>query len=167
MSPTEPEVRVTDRRLPGGGHLFEVPLPDGSIASVVLRSGGDDRELHLLEPGEDEPRARLYLPRPFAETIGALLSGMRLVFDDNDDHDSRAGVQVRTMIIGPASPAIGHTVAEIELPAPDDARILAVVRDDTPALIEEDEARICQPGDRLVLAGRPRSIDELRRFLTG
>ena len=167
MNPTEPEVRVTDRRLPGRGHIFEVPLPEGSIASVVMLSGADDRELHLLEPGEDEPRAQLHLPRPFAETIGALLSGMRLVFDEDEELDSRAGVQVRTMIIGPASPAIGYTVAEIVLPAPEEARILAVIRDDTPELIEEDANRTCQPGDRLVLAGRPRSIDELRRFLTG
>lgn len=167
MNPTEPEVRVTDRRLPGGGHLFEVPLPDGAVVSVVVRGGTDDRELHLLEPGQDETGTRLQLPHPYAETIGALLSGMRLVFDEDVDPDTRTGVQVRTMIIGPASPATGHTIADIELPAPDDARILAVIRDDTPALIEEDNARVCQPGDRLVLAGRPRSIDELRRFLAG
>lgn len=159
------EVHVRDRRLPGFGHLFEIPLPDGSIVSVVSNDHTDDRELLLLEPGEDEPDARVTLPSAHAETLGALLSGMRLVFDRDDQ--PRAGVQVTTVPISAGSPASGHLVRNISVPAPDEACILAVIRDDTPELVEDDDDRPCQPGDRLVLAGHSKAIEELRRFLVG
>jgi hypothetical protein len=42
-----------------------------------------------------------------------------------------------------------------------------VVRDDTPELLEDDVDRPCQPGDRLVLAGRPAPLENLRRYLAG
>ncbi len=159
------EVHVRDRRVPGFGHLFEVPLPDGSIVSVVSQDHTDDRELLLLAPGQDEPHARITLPSAHAETLGALLSGMRLVFDHDDQ--PRSGVQVTTVPISAGSPAAGHRVQDIPVPAPDEARVLDVIRDDTPELVEDDEDRPCQPGDRLVLAGRSRAIEELRRFVVG
>lgn len=159
------EVHVRDRRIPGFGHLFELPLPDGTIISVVDEDDTGHRELILLAAGEDEPRARVTLPGAHAETLGALLSGMRLVFDRDDQ--PRAGVQVTTVPVAAGSPAAGRRVHHIPLPAPDDARVLAVIRDDTPELVEDDADRPCQPGDRLVLAGRPKAIEELRQFLTG
>ena len=165
MTDPTPEVRVRDRRIPGFGHLFEVPLPDGFMVSVISEDHSDDRELILLTPGEDEPQARVLLPGPHAETLGALLSGMRLVFDRDDQ--PRMGVQVTTVPISAGSPASGNRIADIVVPSPRDARILAVIRDDTPELVEDDEDRRCQPGDRLVLAGRPQAIEELRRFLAG
>ena len=159
------EVHVRDRRIPGTGHLFEIPLPDGSIVSVVLEDDSNDTELHLLAPDEDEPRARIRLPAAHAKTLGALLSGMRLTFDQ--DEQPRVGVQVSTVLIGAGSPAAGHRVRHIPVPAPDEARVLAVIRDDTPEIVEDASDRPCQPGDRLVLAGHPRGIEDLRRFLSG
>lgn len=165
MNDHTPEVHVRDRRIPGFGHLFEISLPDGSIVSVVSEDHTDDRELHLLTPDEDEPQVRVQLPSAHAETLAALLSGMRLVFDRDDQ--PRMGVQVTTVPVNAGSPAAGNRIADIVVPAPRDARILAVIRDDTPELVEDDEDRPCQPGDRLVLAGRPQAIEGLRRFLVG
>lgn len=165
MNDHTPEVHVRDRRIPGFGHLFEMPLPDGSIVSVVSQDHTDDRELHLLTPDEDEPQVRVALPGAHAETLAALLSGMRLVLDRDDQ--PRTGVQVTTVPVSAGSPASGNRICDIVVPAPRDARILAVIRDDTPELVEDDEDRPCQPGDRLVLAGRPQAIEELRRFLVG
>ena len=159
------EVHVRDRRIPGFGHLFEIPLPDGWMVSVVSDDPTDYRELLLLAPGEDEPLARVTMPSAHAETLGALLSGMRLVFDRDDQ--PRAGVQVTTVPISAGSPGSGHRVRDIPVPAPAAARVLAVIRDDTPELVEDDEDRPCQPGDRLVLAGHSKAIEELRRFLVG
>lgn len=46
MNDRTPEGRVRDRRIPGDGHLFEIPLPDGSSVSVGSRDRTDDRDEH-------------------------------------------------------------------------------------------------------------------------
>jgi K+/H+ antiporter YhaU regulatory subunit KhtT len=42
-----------------------------------------------------------------------------------------------------------------------------VIRDDTDRLLEEDPARKCQAGDRLVVVGRHPALDRLVSRLTG
>lgn len=135
--------------------------------SVVVDAHSDDRELTVVEPGRDEPTVSIRLGEAQAVTLATLLSGARFVFDDGPPQEPVSGVHVQTVVVGAASPAVGRMVADIAAPDPEQARVLAVIRDDTPDLLEDDTARPCQPGDRLVLAGRPGPLDELRRFLTG
>jgi Trk K+ transport system NAD-binding subunit len=77
------------------------------------------------------------------------------------------GVHVETVTISAASPAVGRPVDQLERPDPDAATVLAVIRDDTPELVEEDAGRPCRPGDRLVIAGHPGALRELRDHLVG
>jgi K+/H+ antiporter YhaU regulatory subunit KhtT len=161
------EVHVRQERLPGFGQLFQMAAPDGSALTVVAEDHTGRRELHVLVPGADEPSARVELPEAHAVTLATLLSGVRVVFDSEPEVDPADGVHVETFVIGAGSPAVGQAVHEIHLPAPEDARILAVIRDDTPALVEDDADRPCEPGDRLVLAGHPSPLAQLRAFLAG
>lgn len=111
MNDHPPEVHVRDRRIPGFGHLFELPLPDGSIVSVVSQDRTDDREMHLPTPDDDEPQVRVALPGAHAETLASLLSGMRVFFDRDDQ--PWMGVQVTTVPISAGSPASGNRIYDI------------------------------------------------------
>lgn len=161
------EVHVRQERVPGLGQLFQLAAPDGSAITVVAEDSTGRRELLVRAPGADEPSARVELPEAHAVTLATLLSGVRVVFESEPEVDPADGVHVETFVIGAGSPAVGRMVHEIQIPAPDHARILAVIRDDTPALVEDDAERPCEPGDRLVLAGRPAPLAELRSFLAG
>ena len=52
-------------------------------------------------------------------------------------------------------------------PIPIRHAVIAVIRDDTADLIEDDPDRPCQAGDRLVLVGRPGSMTVLVQHLIG
>lgn len=167
---TEPgghDVHVRQDRVPNVGPRFDIPLPDGTSLAIVVDEHTGDRQLHVLARDEDEPRASASLPEAHAVTVATLLSGVRVVFDSEPEVEPAAGVHVETVIIGAGSPAVGVPVAELQLPAPEEARVLAVIRDDTPELLEDDATRPFQPGDRLVLAGHPPALAQLRTFLAG
>jgi Trk K+ transport system NAD-binding subunit len=90
--------------------------------------------------------------------FGSLLLGTRFSIDT----DSDGSVDVTTVRFGAGSPAVGRTVSEIPMPPGSEAVVLAVVRDDTPQLLEDMDERRCQPGDRLVVAARPEHVEGLR-----
>jgi TrkA domain protein len=161
------EVHVREERLPGVGQVFHLPLDDGATVSVVVDDRSTDREIDLLPAGADEPAARIHLTEAQAVTLATLLTGVRVVFESQPAAEPATGVHVETIVLSAASPAVGSTMHDLALPDPDAARVLAVIRDDTPELLEEDRDRPCQPGDRLVLAGRPQAIQDLRRHLAG
>lgn len=76
-------------------------------------------------------------------------------------------LSARVLTVGPVSPLVGQRISEVALPDPEQARIVAIIRDDTPELFEDDAVRPCAVGDRVVTAGRPDALRELRRFLLG
>ena len=161
------DIHVRQHSVPGIGRLFQLPLDEGWLVSVLVDTHSDDRELAVVEPGHDEPRVSVRLREAEAVTLATLLSGARFVFHDEPLPEPVSGVHVETVVVGASSPAVGRALADIAVPDPNAVRILAVIRDDTPELLEDDARRPCQPGDRLVLVGRPGPLDEVRRSLTG
>jgi K+/H+ antiporter YhaU regulatory subunit KhtT len=158
-------IRIRRHRIPGRGSRYEIPLQDGHHLVIVSSNTTEDtRQLHVL-PSEqdDQPTASIELTPGEATTIATLLSNVRLVIEEPSEPPR--GVQVETMQVGGGSQAIGKRPDELPITEPDHARILAVIRDDTPELVEADTSQACRPGDRLVVAGRPPHIDSLRRYL--
>nr|WP_249419839.1 TrkA C-terminal domain-containing protein [Rhabdothermincola salaria] len=72
-------------------------------------------------------------------------------------------VQVVTLELAADSPALGRVPDE--LADEGRARVLAVIRDDTPELVEDDPSRALRVGDRLVVAARPEELDAVRHRL--
>ena len=152
---------IREHRLPGLGRRYDVDMANGRVLSVIAhRHGGF--ELAVSDAGADEPRDAVSLTHDQAVAVGTLLGGIRFVGEDEG-----TSVEVATVTLGPASPALGRTAADVPLPAGcDDAAVLAVIRDDTPELLE-DHARPYRVGDRLVVAARPDVADEVARHLAG
>lgn len=161
------DVHVREHPVPGAGRAFEFGLPDGSSLSIRIDGGTRRRELSQLRSDEDEPFWSLRLDAEHAMTLATLLSGVRVVFESEPTDTPAEGVHVESIVLGHGSPAVGRLLDDVEVLDPQEARILAVIRDDTPELIEDDETRTCEPGDRLVLAGRPAPLAALRAHLRG
>ena len=162
------QVHVREHPVPGVGRCFELQLPDGLVLSVGISSDSGDRTLSVLRPGQDEPEHLVRLDEAQSLTVATLLSGIRIEFESPEP---RTGVRVATTVVAAGSPASGLTLDQLETtadsPSCEDACVLAVVRDDTPELLENDPARPVHPGDRLVLAGKAGALDDLRRWLAG
>lgn len=161
------EVHVREHPLPGNARMFSLTLTDGAVINVVTHQVAGRREVSLTLPGHDDAALTMDLGDVEATTLAALLSGVRFVVEGPPDHAPVGGANLRTLTIGAGSPVIGLKLADVKVPAPDHARVIAVIRDDTPDLVEDDPQRPCQPGDRLVLVGRPGAMHELVQHLLG
>jgi len=160
------DVRIREAPLPGIGYRCELALDRNCRLFVVVQRSGE-RELGIMRAGADEPEAVVSLTNQ-AVALSALLSGARLSVDKAEGDQAEANVvAVHTVTLGPSSPAVGLRMREIPLPADDDTAILAVIRDTTAELIEDESTAPIQPGDRLVLAARRANLAELVRTLTG
>ena len=158
-------IRIRRHRIPGRGSRYDIPLHDGhQLVIVTSNTATDARQLHVLESADDDhPAASVELTPGEATTVATLLSNLRIVVEETSE--PLQSVRVETMQIGGASQAIGKRPDQLPITNPDHARILAVIRDDTPELVEADTTKACRPGDRLVVAGRPPHIDSFRRYL--
>ena len=163
------DVHILEQELPGIGRRFALDVEDGLTLLVVARRDGS-RDVAVRERGADEPRGSVHLRREQAVAVGSLLLGAR--FSDAEGPDASGtgpgrGVEVGTVVLGPDSPAVGRVPAKIAVPGDADAAVVAVARDDTPQLLEDDRNRPCEPGDRLVVAARRGHLDEVIRHLAG
>lgn len=156
------EVHIREHALPGIGRRFDLDVGDGAMLIVVTRRDGS-REISVREKGADEPRGAILLHREQAVAVGSLLLGATF----SDDDSAPTSVDVATVLLGPDSPAVGRLPGEVDLPGGADAAVVAVARDDTPQLLEDDRTRPFAPGDRLVIAARPDRLDEVLHHLAG
>lgn len=125
------------------------------------------RRLSARRAREDEPGLLVRLDEPRAVVLGTLLGGLDVTVDTTGQGSPPRGAGVETLTVPAGSPAVGRRLADLDLPDPASARVLAVIRDDTPELLEDDPDRPVQPGDRLVLVGRPGPRAALRAHLGG
>lgn len=158
------DVHIREKALPGIGRRFDLDVEDGLTLIVVARRDGS-RDIAVSERGADEPRRSVHLGRQEAVAVGSLLLGAR--FSDGGDGSEGSALDVTSVVLGPLSPANGRIPAEIPLPGGSDAAVVAVARDDTPQLLEDDRHRPCQPGDRLVIAARRDLLEAVVRHLAG
>jgi K+/H+ antiporter YhaU regulatory subunit KhtT len=161
------EVHVRELPRPGSARLFQVTLSDGTLVSIGTDPAEPGAALSLTPPAADEAVCTVRCSPTEAATLAALLAGVRFVVHAPHEVEPTSAANLRTVTLPAGSPAVGRTIAEIEVPHPDDAQVIAVIRDDTPELLEGDPQRTCQPGDRLVIVGRPGSMSELVLHLLG
>lgn len=159
------DIQIREQRLPGIGHRYELVVDRHQRLTVVVQDRGH-RELGIVSGGADEPDVVVSLTQEQAVALAALLTGARFSIDTTEDDRIDAGeVGIETVTLGPSSPAIGRPMKEVPLVGDPEAAVLAVIRDDTPELIENEEGRRCQPGDRVVIAARrdrlPAVIEQL------
>lgn len=158
-------VQIREQRLPGIGHRYELGADGGRSLMVIVQDRGR-RELGVVSGDAEEPDVAVSLTQAQAVALAALLTGARFsIAMTGEDRIDAGGVAIEAVTLGPSSPAIGRSMAEIRFVR--DAAVLAVLRDDTPELIEHEEGRRCQPGDRVVIAARRDRISAVAEQLAG
>jgi K+/H+ antiporter YhaU regulatory subunit KhtT len=161
------EVHVREHPLPGNARLFSLALADGSIVTLSTSGESTDRTLEVTPPDCDESVVAVRFNAAESTTLAALLSGIRFVIQQSEDHQPVDAANLRTVTLPAGSPAIGRRLHDLDVPESTDAQVIAVIRDDTGDLIETDPDRPCQAGDRLVIVGRPGSMSHMVQLLTG
>jgi len=161
------EVHVREHPLPGNARMFCMTLADGTILTLSTSSESTDRTLEVTPPYSDEAVVAVHFNAAESTTLAALLSGIRFVIQQPEEHQPVDAANLRTVTLPAGSPAVGLRLHDLDVPDSIDARVIAVIRDDTDDLIETDPDRPCQPGDRLVIVGRPGSMSDMVRRLTG
>ena len=160
-------VRVREQRLPGVGHRYDIELEDGRHLFVVVQGDGR-RAVGIVDPRADRPDASATLSQDQAVAVAAILTGARFSIDTSEDHRIAGDeVAVETILLGDASPAVGRVAEEVAHSAGPDVAILAVIRDETPDVVEDSLTEPIRPGDRIVVAARREQVDTLVRQLTG
>jgi K+/H+ antiporter YhaU regulatory subunit KhtT len=161
------EIHVREQRLPGIGHRYELALDLNRRLTVVVQDGGR-RELGLVSGRADEPDLVVSLSQEEAVALAALLSGARFAIDSSeDDRIDSDQVVVETVTLGAGSPAVGRAMKDIRLSGDKEATVLAVIRDETPELVEDETSQACRPGDRVVIVARRHHLDEVVHALAG
>jgi K+/H+ antiporter YhaU regulatory subunit KhtT len=161
------DIQIREQRLPGIGHRYELVVDRHRSLMVVVQDRGR-RELGVVSGSAEEPDVAVSLTQEQAVALAALLTGARFSIDTTGDDRIDAGeVAIETVTLGPSSPAVGRPMAEIRLVGDREAAVLAVIRDDTPELIEHEEGRHCQPGDRVVIAARRDRLGAVVEQLAG
>jgi len=158
------EVRIHEQALPGVGHRFELVMPDGRMLVIVARRDGS-RDVAVLDEGEDATQGTVRLGRDQSVAVGSILLGAR--FAGGELTSGSGTMDVGIADLTSASPAIGLIPSEIEMPDGAEAAVVAVARDDTPQLLEDDRSRRGEAGDRLVVAARGDRLDEVIAYLSG
>ena len=161
------DVRVREQRLPGIGHRYDIELDDGRQLFVVVQADGR-RAVGIVDPRADQPDVTASLSQDQAVAAAAILTGARFSIDTSDDDGIAVDeVAVETITLGEGSPAVGRVAGEVAHSAGPDVAILAVIRDETPEVIEDSLTEPIRPGDRIVVAARREQVDTLVRQLTG
>jgi hypothetical protein len=132
----------------------------------------DRGHTHLVpaDPRLDEPLTTVRLPAEDASVLAALLTGARFTLEipeaapaTTPDADE---VVVETVTIASGSPSLGLPPDDVIRLMGSEAVLLGVICDATPQLVETDERRRVQVGDKLVLAARRGRLERLRRRMT-
>jgi TrkA domain protein len=160
------DVHIREAQLPGVGTRYEIDFDDGRTLAVVARRDGR-RELHTRDRDGDTAEQLLSLEPRHAAALGALLLGARVEREVPDGGDTGADEALaETVTLSARSPLVGQSVEEGSLPPDLDAALLAIIRDDTPALVEHSSTAL-RVGDRLVVALRRGDLLRVTRHLRG
>lgn len=160
------EINIREHALPGLGHRYEMEVDRGRRLVITVRRDGR-RIIGLGERDADEWSATVALDQHQAMVVASLLTGVRVSIDTHDDDRVAADeVAVQTVTLGERSPAVGLRVEQITLPDHADAAVLAVIRDETPELVEQED-QPTRVGDRVVVVARRERLDDVLWQLSG
>jgi hypothetical protein len=133
---------------------------------VIVVEDRGPRHLILVDPRREEPLTTVRLPTEYASVLAALLTGAHFTLETPEavpvTTRGVAEVVVETVKIPSGSPAIGLAPDEVMERMGSDAVLLGVICDATPQLVETDDRRGVQVGDKLVIAARRGRLAHVR-----
>lgn len=173
MSPRDAEVPrrivspdVGEVTLPGIGMRYDLHADEGGSLSVVIHHSGR-RDVYLIEPGGDEPRASVTLSDSQARTLGAILSGAYFKPAVVEEIEAVIGsLLIDWVTLRPDSPGVGRSIADLEIRRRTKITVAAILRGDAPLVAPEPD-EVLAAADRLVVVGRQEDLPSFLRHVVG
>jgi K+:H+ antiporter subunit KhtT len=160
----DPNVR--EQHLPGIGHRYDVPSEGDEEVMVVIHHTGR-RSLYLRRRGADEPEATATLNDRQARTLGAILSGAYFKPAVVEEVEAViGGLLIEWVTLHPDSPAVGRSIAELEIRRRTKMTVAAILRNGVP-LVAPEPFEVLQANDRLVVIGRREDLGGFVRQVVG
>ncbi len=157
---------VTEQNLPGIGRRYDVAAADGGEVTVVLHHSGR-RDLYVREPGRPEPNASVSLSDAQARALGAVVGGAYFKPAVVEEIEAVVGeLLIDWVTLRADSPGAGQSIAELEIRRRTGMTVAAILRDHE-SLIAPEPTEVLQPGDRLVVLGRPDDLAKLTATVVG
>jgi len=157
---------VVEQSLPGIGERYELQPADGGPVVVVIHHSGR-RDLYVMGPNRSEPEAAVSLTDSQARTLGAILGGAYFKPAVVEEIEAIIGdLLIDWVSVENGSPAAGRTIAELEVRRRTRMTVAAILRDHQP-IIAPEPTETLQPGDRLIVIGRPADLPGFLRHVVG
>jgi TrkA domain protein len=154
---------IRESVLPGIGERFDLRAAEGGDVCVVIHHSGR-RDVYVTD-ADGDPQAAVTLTDSQARNLGAILAGAYFTPAVVAEIESVIdGLLIDWVTLGPDSPGVGRTIAELEVRTATRMTIAAILRDHTPIVAPEPSERL-RDGDRLVVIGRPEDLPAFRRHI--
>ena len=148
-----PNDDVAEQELPGIGRRYDMRDENGRAVSVIVHHSGrrdvyaegrDPEALDLLLSFTDDQARRFGAILGGAYFTPAVVRRIEAVI---------GGLLIDWVTLRPSSPAVGRSIADMEIRRRTRMTVAAILRDDVP-LIAPDPSEVMATGDRLVVMGR-------------
>lgn len=157
---------MTECDLPGIGRKYTYATPDGQQLAIVVHQTGT-RELFIFPPGAEEPCASIAFEDDTARQIGAIISGAYYKPKVLEDLEvNLQGIAIEWFRIGPAAPARGKTIGELQIRKRTGVSIIDIIRSGQ-SLPNPGPDTALDAGDTLVVAAKHGQLPAFRALVTG
>jgi TrkA domain protein len=153
---------VTEQMLPGIGARYELTPADGAPVVAVIHHSGR-RDLYLMDAAGENCVAAATLTDSQARALGAILAGAYFKPAAAEEIEAViGGLLIDWVTLHDHSPAVGRTIAELEIRRRTRMTVAAILREHE-ALVSPEPDETLREGDQLVVLGRR---EDLPAFLT-
>jgi TrkA domain protein len=159
-------VDIEETRLPGIGLRHDFVTRQGRRIGVISQKNGS-RELFMYDPEDpDTCRAVIDLTPEESEVVAELLGAPRVIERLARLREQVEGIATEGIPLVAESPAVGRTLAEVEIRSRTGASVVAIVRGDTVIPSPGAEQRF-RTSDKVVVVGTQEGVQEAAKILTG
>ncbi len=159
--------QLAARDLPGIGKAYSLETADGARLLAVIHQSSR-RDVYLTPPGAEEPAASVALSEEQAREFGATLAGAFYKPAALEQVEAAVdGLLIDWVTLGDESPAAGRTIADMEIRRRTRMTVVALVHPGAEPIVTPEPHERLDPGDRLIVIGRPDDFPGLVSLLTG
>jgi K+:H+ antiporter subunit KhtT len=157
-----PDIRETN--LPGIGVRHDFTTADGARIGVLVRRDGRREILVYDRKDPDACSVRMQLSASDTQTLSELLGAGRVTEAVSAVRQQIEGLAIEWIDVGTTSPAIGHTIADLQLRTRTGASVVAIIRGDTTVPAPEP-GFVFEPREVVVAVGTDEGLATLRSIL--
>ncbi len=158
-------VDLRETRLPGVGVKYAFRTAQGGRLSVILHNDGQRDIYYYRRTDDEDPTAVIELHDDEARQLGAILGGAYERPKIVEELEMALGeLQIEWVPVPDTSPAIGHTLAELQLRARTGVTVIAILREPEPVSGAQPDD-VVQQGDTLVAVGKAGQFTHFRKLL--